>query len=1104
MPAGGSLPRRSASAVSSGAVRVGQDHRILWLWCAYGLFVTYGSLVPLEFHGRPLSEAWAAFQSIPFLDLGVDSRADWIANGVLYAPLGALGALALGRGRANLGSSVVALALALALAVVVEFVQLFFPPRTVSQNDLIAEGLGSAAGVVAAHLLGPWVDRWRRAIRSELPRLVAALLPAYALAYLLYCFFPFDLLLSRQELAGKLASHNWGWWFARPEGFSFLRLLLQAAAEVVLTVPLGVMLAQRGRGSVAQAAIAGAVLGVVIEFGQLFIASGYSQGLSVLTRALGVAAGAVAWPLWSVHGSESTRRWIDRYAAMLALPWLALLCLASGWGRHAWGGLDRVGAAWAETRFQPFYYHYFTSEAIALTSLGNVVVMFAPLAVLAWARRSTAGAAALLAACISAIVETGKLFLQVTHPDPTNVLIAAAAVWLMVRATRHVPQLARPTLREPRAAAEAAPVPARRSSPRAAPTDSAQATRDVATTSAWRHAWPLLALLPVGWAALQWPAVGWLLAAAVLAAGAITWQRPLAALLLVPLVLPVLDFAPWSGRFFVDEFDLLFLTCWAVALVRSPRPASGRDSEVPVLLFAAFGLSLAVSTLKGMGTGWSWDANVLSHYYSPLNGLRIAKGALWAWLFARLYRRLVDGHEARAAWFSGGVAAGLALTVGLIVWERLAFVGNPFNFSADYRVTGPFSAMHKGGAYIECYLAVAAAFVMAEAVASRRRWVTVGGAALLLATAYAMLVTYSRNGYAALAMVMLVVTVFGMRQLRARAPALLSLGLMVLLVVASAVPVLGGGFAQDRLRQTRQDFAIRLAHWQEALSLRGDSLTSSLVGAGVGRFPELHFWNSHEPRAAGFRIEPGQRNAFLRLGSGAPIFVDQIVDAPRGQELQLTLNVRSQKGEPALVVALCRKWVLTSSECEQVEVKGIAVPGFWQTQDAKIPPLPAPTSVWEALAPIKLTLTSTDKNRTVDVDNVRLSIEKGPDLVVNGSFEAGMDRWFFATDLDPPWHIHSLPVSLLFDQGWVGLLSGLALISAALMLGARAAWRGSTAATAALAGLAAFLVSGALNTLIDAPRFLWLLLVLVWLCCFWGVRTPLPMPAVRLESRGAP
>ena len=28
--------------------------------------------------------------------------------------------------------------------------------------------------------------------------------------------------------------------------------------------------------------------------------------------------------------------------------------------------------------------------------------------------------------------------------------------------------------------------------------------------------------------------------------------------------------------------------------------------------------------------------------------------------------------------------------------------------------------------------------------------------------------------------------------------------------------------------------------------------------------------------------------------------------------------------------------------------------------------------------------------------------------------------------------------------------------------------------------------------------------VLVWLCCFWGVRTPLPMPAVRLESRGAP
>ena len=1090
-------PSRRQAAVAAASPGPG----LTWAWVAYALFVSYGSLVPLDFHSRPLAEAWAAFQAIPFLDLGVESRADWVANGVLYAPLGALGALALGRGRAQVGHSALALLLALLLALVIEFAQLFFPPRTVSQNDLYAEGLGSAAGVFAAHTLGAWVERWRRALWLDLPRLLNLLLPTYAAAYLLYCFFPFDLLLSRQELADKLAGDNWGWLFARPEGFSWLRLVLQAAAESVLTVPVGLWLARRGLTSVAAASLAGALLGLGVELGQMLIASGTSQGLSVVTRALGVAAGAGLWPRWSTQGSEPLRRWIDRQAAILAIPWLALLCLASGWGRHAWGGLARVEPAWLETRFQPFYYHYYTSEAIALTSLGSVVVMFAPLAVLAWARRSAAGAAATLAGCISVVIETGKLFLLGAHPDPTNVLIAALSVWLLVRAFTHLPQASTTTGTDPRPAG-AAP---RASAPVLAPAPPAAAAGMApAVGSTLNQPWLLVVLLPLGWAALQWPAVGVLLAGVLAAAAAATWWRPQAAMLVVPAALPMLDFAPWSGRFFIDEFDLLCLACLAVAWVRSPRPPGSRGMAAPMGVFVVFALSLAISTVKGMGTSWAWDANTLSHYYSPLNGLRIAKGAVWAALFALLYRRLVDGRVDAAGWVSGGVAAGLVLTVALIFWERLAFVGNPFDFSADYRVTGPFSAMHKGGAYIECYLAVAAAFVMTELVNRRHLAVNLGGLLLLGGTAYAMLVTYSRNGYAALAAVMLVVGFFGLRRARKSAATLAALAAALGLVTLLAVPVLGSGFAQDRLRQSRQDFAVRLTHWQEAISLRGDSWASQLFGAGVGRFPEVHFWNSREPRAAGFRIETGEGNAFLRLGSGAAVFVDQIVDAPRGQELNLTLNVRSQKGEPALIVALCRKWVLTSSECEQVEVKGIPVAGVWQTQDAKIPPLPAPTSVWEALAPVKLSLATPDKGRTVDIDNVRLSTEKGPNLVANGAFAAGMDRWFFATDLDPPWHIHSLPVSLLFDQGWMGVLGAAVMIVGALVLGARAAWRGSAPATAALAALLAFLVSGALNTLIDAPRFLWLLLVLAWLCCFWGVRTPLPVPAPRRDARPAP
>ena len=157
------------------------------LWLAYSAFVVYGSLVPLDFHPLPFGQVWQAFSNAPFLDLGVESRADWIANGVLYVPVGLLGARALGRGRPGLFAALASLILASLLAFVVEFAQVCFPPRTVSQNDLLAECLGSLVGVLFAPRIGSWIDRLRSAWSVDGARLQAILLPAYALAYVLFC-----------------------------------------------------------------------------------------------------------------------------------------------------------------------------------------------------------------------------------------------------------------------------------------------------------------------------------------------------------------------------------------------------------------------------------------------------------------------------------------------------------------------------------------------------------------------------------------------------------------------------------------------------------------------------------------------------------------------------------------------------------------------------------------------------------------------------------------------------------------------------------------------------------------------------------------------------
>ncbi|MFO1330664.1 MAG: VanZ family protein [Rubrivivax sp.] len=1048
---------------------------------AYLLFVVYGSLVPLDFHPLPMDEAWRQFQRTPYLRLELESRADWIANGVLYVPLAALAVRWL-QGVLRLSwavSSVFALALCTALAFGVEFAQLFFPPRTVSQNDLIAECLGAVIGVAVVPRFSAWADALVHAWGADATRLARLVLAGYAIAYLLYAFFPFDLLLSRDELARKFASGSWGWLLASPDGLGLGRRGLQLLAEWLLAVPLGLAF---GRRSLVQAALAGAAIGALIEVGQLFIATGISQGVSVLTRSAGVALGA--WLAGGRLSVPAARAWLHRHLIGL-LPLYLLLLMAAAWGRHRWGGWERAEQSWRELHWLPFYYHYYTSEAAALVSLGATVLMFVPLTVLAWTRRIGPAAAAAFAAVLAVMVEAGRLLTIDTHPDPTNVLIAAVSVWVGLRLLYAWDTWHRALAAMPRAA------PAVESSPAPVP-GPAPAVATAGPPSAappWSRG---LAVLPVWVACLAvssgWPVLPVVLTALLALAGALVAWRPALALLMLPLAMPVLDGAMWSGRFFVDEFDLLCALVLATAFARLPaRPRGpGRGASLAGLPFAAFGLCLAASAaLPLLQQGIALDPNSFSHLYSPFNGLRVLKGALEAWAFVALYRRLVSDDPSRSGLLRLGFVAALALVVGTVLWERAAFSGL-FDFGADYRVTGPFSVMNKGGAYVECFLAAATAFALADTLARRGRASFWAGAVLLALSSFALLVTYSRNGYAALVAAVLVV-------LASRAPAGPTRrgwrgAVLLALVGAVAAPVLMGGYARERLSKSARDFDIRLRHWQAALDMRDPALVHSLFGMGLGRFPEHHAWYSTtEVRAAGFALVRDGGQTLLRLAPGAPVYIEQVVAPPPSSPLELKLRLRSAAAAaPRLAVTLCRKWMLTSTDCQTAQLQGVPSAGAWQTLQGRFAAMPAPARVAAAWLPVKLSLLTPGEGAALDVDDVELRVAGGPPLVHNGSFEQGMDRWLFATDVDPPWHIHSLPVALLFDLGWAGVLAGAGLALTALVGGLRALGRGSVTGSGAAGALVAFGVSGLLNTLFDEPRFLWLLLLLAWLCAFHG------------------
>ena len=127
----------------------------------YLLFVVYGSLVPLDFHYHPLNEAWAQFAHIPYLSLGVAERADWVANIVLYVPLAFFFCAWSGRRSARWWSALSVFLVCATAAVAVEFTQIYFPPRTVSLNDIVAEVIGSIIGIAIWWTAGSMRSRYR-------------------------------------------------------------------------------------------------------------------------------------------------------------------------------------------------------------------------------------------------------------------------------------------------------------------------------------------------------------------------------------------------------------------------------------------------------------------------------------------------------------------------------------------------------------------------------------------------------------------------------------------------------------------------------------------------------------------------------------------------------------------------------------------------------------------------------------------------------------------------------------------------------------------------------------------------------------------------------
>jgi len=1082
----------------------------LLLVLAYLLFIIYGSLLPFEYASHPLGFAWEKFQQTKMLGLAVQSRADWIANGILYIPAGFLVTEWL-TGRASKALRVPAMCLAFlicaSLATAIEFAQIFFPQRTVSQNDILAECIGSLAGIILAPRLGKWVRRLF-AYRPETAEAgTTLLLTAYLAAYIAYSLFPYDLVLSTTEFADKLNSGKLGILLADKDlDGKFFIVLSRFTTEIATAIPLGVFFIRRNKAALltpATSLIQGAALGLAIEVAQIFIYSGLSQGLSVLTRAIGCYAGALMWLQRDNFNQEKVKSLLKRGSCVLIVLYLFGLAGLAGWFSHPWANIDTALVAFSNVRLLPFYYHYYTSEAVALASLTSVSVMYLPVGVFAWIWSWSGVAAALTAAFSAFVIETSHLFFTDTHADPTNVLIAAISAWasktLIYRLTSTTddnlsPQAAikagMKTTEDNYQTTETQHIHSSKLtlSPNQDRTTKREEVTNRDSRSMTSKNW-LIRLLVAG-LSLFWlkdfPVQPLTLLLAFVAVGAAVWIKPIVAIAVIPAALPILDLAPWSGRFFLDEFDILLMVTLALGYLRtksSPLPRSGEKS-----LSWSIGL-LAISYAISAGVALlplpSIDASSFTTYFSPYNAVRISKGLICALLFIGLYHRLSSKAKNTFRWFAWGTCIGLAITVALIAREKALF-GGLFNFSSGYRATGPFSAIHIGGAFIECYLAIAGPFVILLIVRTENWLQRISATALLLATTYALMVTVSRNGFVAYAVscaLALLATLTGEEGKFRKIATIVAIASATLAV---AIPIFKGDFTQQRMAQIGTDLRVRTAHWRDGLAMRKDNWLTALFGMGVGSYPVTHYWSSRETNQTSLHIPVSENgNTFLRIFPGNIVYVEQLVDISPHQAYVLSFDLRSPQSHPKLGFALCEKSLLTSTECAtwQGNPLNTQPKNSWTKFEFEINSNELGSGTFLTKRPVKLSV-FTNGNEVLDIDNVKLTSSSGQELILNGDFSENMDRWFFSTDEHLAWHMKSLPVSILFEQGWLGLIAFCFFISTSLLKSVRNTLSGNLESGIALAALSGFLVVGVFDTLIDAPRFLFIFVVLAVIAGF--------------------
>jgi VanZ family protein len=345
------------------------------------LLVVYASLVPLNLTPLSWQETLHRWSSIPWLDLTVRQRADWIANTLIFIPPVFLTSgyflSAPENNRRRMASAWFLIVISFSLLVLlIELLQVWFPPRTVSWNDVAAGLFGVILGCFAWQAFGQPLGFWLSDMltqQSTAGKATSAIALAM-LGCLGYSLYPFDFVVSLAELEEKQAIGRLRWWVDTAAS-SWLDIGRSWGVAAVRLLPFGIWLGWKVRPGLAWFGILS--LAVLFELVQVPIFSKHAAGDEVIA---GIFGGILGWLL--TYNLAWWKPLLDRswIWGCMATIWSVMIPLAFLSRCTSWvSDPQQIHERWWSMLSPPLLRYYYTSEYSALSNLAGKLAMFSML-----------------------------------------------------------------------------------------------------------------------------------------------------------------------------------------------------------------------------------------------------------------------------------------------------------------------------------------------------------------------------------------------------------------------------------------------------------------------------------------------------------------------------------------------------------------------------------------------------------------------------------------------------------------------------------------------------------------------------------------------------